>query len=89
MTSSDFKTRKQDLVADLNRLKALRFGDGEVIKSLGVLVKTLEAENRKLKTSNRELARASQMARCTCPCCADGCDACKKSLAAERKAAKL
>ena len=82
MTSADLKTRKQDLAAHLQlrtmELRECRESNARLVVDIAVL-----------KKSNRELARASQMARCTCPCCADGCDACKKSLAAERKAAKV
>ena len=86
MTSADFKTRKQDLVADLNRLKALRFGDSEVIKSLGVIVKSLEDEISALKSTIRAFQHAAKQHRCGCSCRVE-CERCKALRKAEVMAA--
>ena len=87
MTSSDFRTSKQNLIAELSGLRQQLAATNDRCANVIMIARAKDLEIVVLKAQLRELMRVSRLKRCTCECCKDAeCKSCAKRRRAEVRA---
>ena len=90
MTSSDFRTSKQNLCAELSGLRQQLAATNDRCANAIMIARAKDLEIAALKAALREMSRASRMKRCACDCPKGAeCKSCAKRRNAEVKAEKV